>query len=283
MGADGRAGDCIGEYMGECITLTQFWERWGRVTDADRLYFCALTADTVLDGSRFGSLLRFANHSCEPNARLEAWGVQLYRRVAGILTRDAKAGEEVTISYNYPQGNLLTECWCGAPTCAGWINRLPSRERGEGQSEPSGPEMQQVMRGIARGVREHETRKRVLETWATLETWLDSPAWVHMALRSTHGRNVREALIRRGPPFERPLAVKYGGRTLDPTKEEEKERDCTPVPREDTKSDSDPSLSSRKLAAGRHRGRVCQAGCGSKHNARSCPGGQRVGSPTHSQ
>lgn len=92
---------------------------------------------------------RWINHSCEPNAEIEAdldahggaWA-----RVVAILP--IKAGDEVTYDYAFPL-ELAEPCRCGVKTCRGWIvdpDELPRlalrRVSFTQEKDPSSPPMQ---------------------------------------------------------------------------------------------------------------------------------------------
>jgi hypothetical protein len=65
-----------------------------------------------------------ANHSCNPNAKLEsATGEGLRAR------RAIRAGEEITCWYGWSRREV--RCLCGEPNCTGWIG-LPHREYEKG-------------------------------------------------------------------------------------------------------------------------------------------------------
>ena len=64
---------------------------------------------------------RWINHSCEPNAEIEAeldGNGGAWARV--VASRPIRAGEEITYDYGFPQ-ELAEPCSCGTATCKGWI------------------------------------------------------------------------------------------------------------------------------------------------------------------
>jgi uncharacterized protein len=93
---------------------------------------------------------RWINHSCDPNAEIEAEldgrGGAWARVVAWRLIR---AGEEITYDYGFPQ-ELAEPCSCGAPKCLGWIvdsDELPElirRLARETAAPPSTPPSREV-------------------------------------------------------------------------------------------------------------------------------------------
>ena len=61
------------------------------------LYMLSLAQQLVLDAAHKGSVARFVNHSCEPNAALQRWQVLGQGRLGLFATRDLLDGEEVTV------------------------------------------------------------------------------------------------------------------------------------------------------------------------------------------
>jgi hypothetical protein len=70
----------------------------------------------TLDALHTGSILRFINHSCNPNARLHEFRCGMERRVVYVVAiRDVTTNEELTIDYG-PKW-LDGECLCGSADC----------------------------------------------------------------------------------------------------------------------------------------------------------------------
>jgi SET domain-containing protein len=64
---------------------------------------------------------RWINHSCDPNAEVEAEEDGKGGAWARIIaSRRIAAGEEITYHYAFAQ-ELAEPCNCGAPECEGWI------------------------------------------------------------------------------------------------------------------------------------------------------------------
>ena len=66
------------------------------------------------------------NHSCEPNAVCEKWSVPKtpgdISRIGFFAKKSIKAGEEITFDYQFVNyGREAQQCFCGAPSCNGWI------------------------------------------------------------------------------------------------------------------------------------------------------------------
>ncbi len=76
---------------------------------------------------------RFLNHSCEPNCEFDFFDLadqadsQVRRRVFLIALRDIRAGEELTIDYNW-KALAAIPCRCQSPSCRGWIVRANELE-----------------------------------------------------------------------------------------------------------------------------------------------------------
>ncbi|KAK1929360.1 Histone-lysine N-methyltransferase ASH1L [Phytophthora citrophthora] len=64
-----------------------------------------ISADAVIDATRIGGRMRFVNHSCDPNCKVEKWCVRGQARCGLFAIRHVTAGEEVTIDYNFHSVN----------------------------------------------------------------------------------------------------------------------------------------------------------------------------------
>lgn len=112
------------EYIGEVIDEASFRTR---MIDYDRrllrhFYFMMLTKDAFIDATEKGSLARFCNHSCSPNAYVDKWVVGDKLRMGIFAKRTIVKGEEITFDYNVDRyGAQLQPCYCEAPNCLGWM------------------------------------------------------------------------------------------------------------------------------------------------------------------
>ena len=88
-----------------------------------------------IDGEYFLDMVdqtRWINHSCDPNAEVEAdldGNGGAWARIIAI--RPIKAGEEITYHYLFSE-DVAEPCNCGTPPCNGWIidpDELPALER----------------------------------------------------------------------------------------------------------------------------------------------------------
>ncbi|CAN0368157.1 unnamed protein product, partial [Discosporangium mesarthrocarpum] len=85
-------------------------------------YVMNLGEGLVIDASRQGSILRFVNHSCGPNAQVQKWMVNGLSRIGMFAVRSIAPKEEVTFDYCYVRyDEEARECLCGHPDCKGWL------------------------------------------------------------------------------------------------------------------------------------------------------------------
>ncbi len=104
----------IGEIRGEAISLQEAQQR---ARGQARIMIIAVSERRAIDATRSLDPLRFANHSCRPNASLRV----RQGRVEFYAMRDVALGEEITVNYGetHHQGRL--RCRCGAPGCVGQL------------------------------------------------------------------------------------------------------------------------------------------------------------------
>jgi SET domain-containing protein len=93
------------------------------IESGEYTYLFAVDDYWTLDGARGGSGAEIINHSCEPNLTSRVMkGHVLY-----MSLREIKAGEELTIDYNFSDLTEKTPCSCGAKTCRGTIEKRGKR------------------------------------------------------------------------------------------------------------------------------------------------------------
>jgi len=127
----------LGEYRGEVIDLVEASRRTRENYVKDGNYYLLdydAQAGEVLDAGMKGSIIRFANHSCQPNCYVMKWTIcgtdeQLTAefQIGMYALRDIEAGEELTYDYGWSEfrskvsAEVTTpiKCLCGAPKCTG--------------------------------------------------------------------------------------------------------------------------------------------------------------------
>ena len=74
-----------------------------------------LGVTVYLDGSRFGTLGRFINHSCEPNCRMDFRICD--HKLCPFLVADRDIGRREYLSLDYGETFQLETCLCGSTYC----------------------------------------------------------------------------------------------------------------------------------------------------------------------
>ena len=138
------AGRLIIEYVGEIIDGAECAKR----LDANKFhgktdfYMFQLSKDCVIDAGPMGSDARFANHSCDPNAKTELWHVGAQRRVGLFALRNIAAGEEITYDYHcqgfWSQGDEQ-QCKCNAFNCRRHLGAKPVKQDKRNKAAQSAP------------------------------------------------------------------------------------------------------------------------------------------------
>ena len=104
----------IGEIRGESISVA---EARIRATRHERVMIVEVSAARAIDFRRSSDPMRYTNHSCRPNARLDI----RQGRVEFYALRPIAPGEEITVNYGPTHHDGKLACRCGAPGCAGWL------------------------------------------------------------------------------------------------------------------------------------------------------------------
>ncbi|WFC96034.1 hypothetical protein MBRA1_002690 [Malassezia brasiliensis] len=141
-----RKGAFLGEYCGELIDLPEAARRVREHYEHTHNYYFVdynTWAGELLDAGLRGNKIRFVNHSCEPNCKMEKWLVSGSEQdhtaefqLGLFALRDIEAGEELSYNYGWSafrpidvasgeEGEAYTpmRCFCGAPSCTGWLGR----------------------------------------------------------------------------------------------------------------------------------------------------------------
>jgi hypothetical protein len=133
------ARTCIGEYTGELTphdeTLSN--ERTQYHFEVDIGKICqegGVQTVCWLDATRKGSIFRFANHSCDPNAQIDVGRCGIHNRILYVYTlKDIAIDEQITISYGDDWFSQQNEpCRCGSNKC-----KNPPKKRTE-EKTPDG-------------------------------------------------------------------------------------------------------------------------------------------------
>ncbi|SCV00952.1 LAMI_0G08350g1_1 [Lachancea mirantina] len=121
---DIEAHQFIYEYIGEVITEDRFRERMIQYDQEGlkHFYFMMLQSGEFIDATKKGSLARFCNHSCNPNAYVSKWSVDGKLRMGIFANRNITKGEEITFDYNVDRyGATAQPCYCEEPNCIGFL------------------------------------------------------------------------------------------------------------------------------------------------------------------
>lgn len=124
--------DFIFEYIGEVINEATFRRRMIQYDQQGikHFYFMSLNKNEFVDATRKGNLGRFCNHSCVPNCYVDKWVVGDKLRMGIFALRSIRAGEELVFNYNVDRyGADPQPCYCGEPTCVGFIGGKTQTER----------------------------------------------------------------------------------------------------------------------------------------------------------
>ncbi|TSC90439.1 MAG: hypothetical protein G01um10145_111 [Microgenomates group bacterium Gr01-1014_5] len=110
-----KSGTVIGEYSGKYLP-------YHKVDPQNYEYLMYLTDEVgiVADKTQIG--VHLLNHSCDPNCTMD-----ITKKVVKFVTIcDIQPGEELTISYRYPQQDTCSKCehkcFCGSPKCLGTMH-----------------------------------------------------------------------------------------------------------------------------------------------------------------
>jgi uncharacterized protein len=102
----------IGEIRGESISVD---DARIRATRTQRIMIVELSPKRAIDFSKSSDPMRYTNHSCRPNARLDI----SQGRVEFYALRAIAPGEEITVHYGETHHRGQLACRCGAPGCSG--------------------------------------------------------------------------------------------------------------------------------------------------------------------
>jgi SET domain-containing protein len=103
------------EYTGERCNRMETKRRG----DGEYTYLYTLDKYWTLDGAVGGSGAEIINHSCEPNLV----GRVMKGHILYMSQRVIKAGEELTVDYNFEKDTGNNKCGCGTKSCRGTLQK----------------------------------------------------------------------------------------------------------------------------------------------------------------
>ena len=120
---DAMEGEFLIEYVGEMITHRVADEREKRYQARGiGCYMFSLSKEFVIDATMQGNHSRFINHSCEPNCDTQIEVIDGTPRIVITAKHALRQGEELTYDYHFEPELEKLKCYCGAPSCRGFMN-----------------------------------------------------------------------------------------------------------------------------------------------------------------
>lgn len=116
--------DMIVEYMGETVrSVVADLRELEYEKQVGSCYLFRLDKQEIVDATRKGSMARFINHSCVPNAYAKVVNLEGgNKKIVFFAFRDLDVGEEVFYDYKFPIEEDKIPCHCGAPQCRRFLN-----------------------------------------------------------------------------------------------------------------------------------------------------------------
>lgn len=120
---DACEGEFLIEYVGEVISHRVADEREKRYQARGiGCYMFSLNKEFVIDATMQGNHSRFINHSCEPNCETQIEVIDGTPRIVITAKHALRQGEELTYDYHFEPELEKLKCYCGAPSCRGYMN-----------------------------------------------------------------------------------------------------------------------------------------------------------------
>lgn len=119
------AGDMVIEYAGEIVRpiVADLRERliYNSLVGAGT-YMFRIDDERVVDATRVGSIAHLINHSCEPNCFSRVVTVNGEEHIIIFAKRDIEVGDELSYDYRFTSKGEQLDCYCGFPSCRGFVN-----------------------------------------------------------------------------------------------------------------------------------------------------------------
>jgi hypothetical protein len=117
-------GTTLGHYYGELISTREATARHGHKQPSDPFYHFQIDPNTVIDATRYGTELRYVNHSDMPNCGMQLWTVNGHPTLRLITLTHITTHTEITYNYFHssPPPQLIP-CRCKSTNCSGWMGR----------------------------------------------------------------------------------------------------------------------------------------------------------------
>eukprot|EP00003_Mantamonas_plastica_P012114 TRINITY_DN22084_c0_g1_i1.p1 TRINITY_DN22084_c0_g1~~TRINITY_DN22084_c0_g1_i1.p1 ORF type:complete len:124 (-),score=28.59 TRINITY_DN22084_c0_g1_i1:109-480(-) len=114
----------VTEYIGELIrsSVAEKREKAYEEKGIPSCYLFRITKDYVVDATLKGNLARFMNHSCEANCYADVVDVNGEPRILIYSKQVIEPGDEITYDYKFPYEEEKIPCYCGTPSCKGFLN-----------------------------------------------------------------------------------------------------------------------------------------------------------------
>ncbi|MCV2361166.1 MULTISPECIES: SET domain-containing protein [Roseateles] len=107
-------GAKLGTLTGEAISVA---EARRRAQGRQRIMLVELSASRAIDATCSADAMRFTNHSCAPNARIQVED----GAVEFFALRNLAVGDEITVDYGLTHHEGRLACRCGQPDCKNWL------------------------------------------------------------------------------------------------------------------------------------------------------------------